>query len=473
MAAGNIISTNPGSAQLGNAVMVYHQELGLYTIYLHMQSPPEVKQNDYVDTNTILGYVGATGNAGGKPHVHFEIRTFSDWFNPKSLSCANGRPNIYACWSSVEDGSGNILPWVYSDYRNPETYTISSNTANIGVALVIDSSGSMSWNDPSDMRKEAARIFVDTAGNEDWMAIIDFDDYSYVRWAYQPLTADRTAAKSAIDLIDSLGGTSLSAGLTAAYNQIAMCMEGQPEKVAVVMLTDGQGYYDNEAALFSAQGWEIFTFGLGSEVDAALLTGIAEQTGGLYYPLTDPSLLKKLYFELSIQMQSGEKQMEQEVLLRTGETYLAQAQIPAGQLTGIFMSSWSGSDVDMTLVSPGGRKIDASTNDADVYHAKGLTYNLYRITNPEPGEWDVSIYGVDLDPEGETVSMTAATVPDQSKSENGSSEDTEDTTGGDSGHHDGGLCFITVFGSTPNFLVAFVPLPLVVLVRSLKAMREK
>ncbi|MCD6023400.1 MAG: family metallopeptidase [Fibrobacteria bacterium] len=61
--------------------------------YAHLDRYPEgLKANDRVDTGTVIGYVGATGNArGGKPHLHFGVYTLQGPINPMPLLRDPGR----------------------------------------------------------------------------------------------------------------------------------------------------------------------------------------------------------------------------------------------------------------------------------------------------------------------------------------------------------------------------------------------
>jgi hypothetical protein len=76
---------------LGYMILIEHPASligkNFYTLYLHMQSPPEVKMGDPVSGgNTVIGKVGDSGNTVGSGcHTHFEIRyspgRFSEWNN--------------------------------------------------------------------------------------------------------------------------------------------------------------------------------------------------------------------------------------------------------------------------------------------------------------------------------------------------------------------------------------------------------
>ena len=75
--------------------------------------------------------------------------------------------------------------------------------------------------------------------------------------------------------------------------------------------------------------------------------------------------------------------------------------IPSG--TGQFTSSatWFQGDVEMTLISPSGRVISRSDLGMDVMHGLGNGYEEFTIKNPEPGTWQIVVYGAQ-EPEGDT-----------------------------------------------------------------------
>lgn len=176
----------------------------------------------------------------------------------------------------------------------------SASKADLAVAL--DSSGSMKTlfffgNDPHGKRQEAAKDLVDRLSPTDRIAVIDFDDIGKVVYPLTTLGSDaaRDAAKEAIDQIDNLGGTDLSAGLDAAVAELARNrQEGRSQ--FIIFLTDGQGNYNDASAERAKQaGITVYTIGLGQEVSADLLTRIAEQTGGKYYPVKNASVLSALF----------------------------------------------------------------------------------------------------------------------------------------------------------------------------------
>ena len=67
--------------------------------------------------------------------------------------------------------------------------------------------------------------------------------------------------------------------------------------------------------------------------------------------------------------------------------------------------AWPGSDVRTTLIAPSGVAYSrADENGAE--HGNGETWEYYTVHDAEPGEWTVELYGLDVSPDGEPVTLT-------------------------------------------------------------------
>ncbi|WP_460462961.1 VWA domain-containing protein [Arthrobacter pigmenti] len=166
----------------------------------------------------------------------------------------------------------------------------------LDLALSIDSSGSMAWNDPDGLRKDAAKNFVDALLPEDRAAVIDFDSRARI---LQSLTTNKDAVKGAIDRIDDSGGTSISAGVSAANNVLANNNDTDRGRV-MILLTDGDGSWNNYYLTQAKQNLiTIYTIGLGSAVNSGLLTRIATETGGKYHQVDNASELPEVFRRIS------------------------------------------------------------------------------------------------------------------------------------------------------------------------------
>jgi murein DD-endopeptidase MepM/ murein hydrolase activator NlpD len=86
------------SATTGYVVKIGEDNLGGHTVsvigdggrkyyYAHLDSyAPNLEVGDYVTRNTVLGYVGSTGNADGTPpHLHFGVYTTTGAIDPLPL----------------------------------------------------------------------------------------------------------------------------------------------------------------------------------------------------------------------------------------------------------------------------------------------------------------------------------------------------------------------------------------------------
>lgn len=188
-------------------------------------------------------------------------------------------------------------------------------SGNIDVVLTLDSSGSMSWNDPGGARKTASKSFVDSLRTGDQAAVVDFD---YSASVYQSMTTDFDAVKSAIDRVDDSGGTNLSAGMDAALNELDTNGDSTHQRV-IVFLTDGDGYYDESSTTrAAASDTTVYTVGLGYGTNTALLSSIAASTGGKFYYVPDASGLTDV-FE-GIGSDTGEPDADADGLADTAET---------------------------------------------------------------------------------------------------------------------------------------------------------
>ena len=171
----------------------------------------------------------------------------------------------------------------------------SGATVFADIAFVLDSSGSMSWNDPGRLRQQASKNFVDAFLPQDKGAVVGFDSWATL---LQGLTSDKGLLREAIDRVGAGGGTNIGAGVEVGLDALATETDPTVAKI-MILLTDGVGSYS--PSLTSRAGTErvtIYTVGLGSDVDAGLLQSIASETGGTYYPVRTAEDLPEVFREI-------------------------------------------------------------------------------------------------------------------------------------------------------------------------------
>ena len=196
------------------------------------------------------------------------------------------------------------------------------------VILAIDSSGSMVWNDPSNLRISSAQEYMRNLIPPDRVASIDFDDNAAFTRANiggpahllnYPPNGEMMYVSPQADLttIDSSGSTNFGVAIKIANDEFVA--HGDPTHAKnLILLTDGQntacvpsppcssnsgGASDalaiSESKRAATLGITIYTIGLGADIDEPLMKTIAANTGGTYYHAVTANDIRWVYYEIS------------------------------------------------------------------------------------------------------------------------------------------------------------------------------
>ncbi|KSV60058.1 hypothetical protein ASU35_17515 [Acetivibrio ethanolgignens] len=309
----------------------------------------KLSDDDFYLPKDMPGYIGSgyDFNLDGA----FESATLTFKINSELLKNNDFEPAIYYC-----DETNQSIVLIENQTLNPNTGEISAeishfsryillnkksfdkiwdneikppvadNTTNkkLVIAMSIDSSGSMSSNDPSGIRKDAAKLFVSKLREKDEAAVVDFDSSAIL---LSELTSDKNVLNNAIDKVDSSGGTNIGAGISLSLNQIS---NEQNSAKYIILLTDGDGSYDNSLTQKAIDsGVVIYTIGLGNSVNISLLESIAKKTGGKYYHATTASDLTNIFKETAGETIDYEKDTDGDGIKDYYEKLIA-----SGKLTG-------------------------------------------------------------------------------------------------------------------------------------------
>ena len=164
----------------------------------------------------------------------------------------------------------------------------STTITPMDVVFALDSSGSMTSNDPSGLRKTAAKDFVyKMDSTRDQAGVVSWDSAVETPPTYG-LTQDFTTLKDKIGDVDSSGGTNLNAGLNGAIAMLDANTRTDPSAEVIIFLSNGAGSYTwaasgGPASVAAAKGYVIYSIGLGASPATAELTDMATATGGKYY----------------------------------------------------------------------------------------------------------------------------------------------------------------------------------------------
>jgi uncharacterized protein YegL len=306
---------------------------------------------------------------------------------------------LYDLTVSVTTSSGTV--------SDTEIAAVSYAEANnVDVDLVIDRTGSMKG-DKIDAAKNASKQFVDFMRNGDMIGVVSFNTSATTNFPLTtispPSSGDtKTQAKDAIDAINALGFTSIAVGLQRGQEQLTTLGQAS-HPWAIILLSDGQ---ENNAPWVAdvlpgivSSKTVVYTIGLGSGADEALLMDIASQTGGTYNFAPGPEQLAAIYNTIV-----GEVTNQQTLLSETGTAQAGvidtkSVVVDSTISEATFSISWSNSaeTITLQLKKPDGTIIDASNagSDPNIVYSSGATFAYYRIQTPTlvPGVWEMQITG--------------------------------------------------------------------------------
>ena len=216
-----------------------------------------------------------------------------------------------------------VFVFLITALANPQTKNEEKNTEGEGIDIILclDVSGSMSAQDLTPNRLEAAKnVAIDFVNRRptDRIGIVIFSGESFTQC---PLTTDKNVLISAIQnirfgLLED--GTAIGSGLSTSVDRIR---NSKTKSKIVILLTDGEnngGLIDPKTAkeIAKAFGIKVYTIGVGTDgfapqpeqtalgvqirtvkvsIDEKLMKEIAEQTGGKYFRAKDNDGLSGIY----------------------------------------------------------------------------------------------------------------------------------------------------------------------------------
>ena len=210
----------------------------------------------------------------------------------------------------------------------PSLLQASVTKVNQDVVLLMDNSGSMARNDPSNLRILGAQEYVGRLSPPDCVAIVAFNGQSYLTLTNVggpahhlnnlAMCGEPNYNLPQSDLATITDSDSTNIGRAIATGNSELINYGQTGKAWIeILLTDGQNecggssqpcgdpYTLQMAQAAKANNITIYTIGLSSSADASLLSQIASLTGGTYYPAPTASSIRWIYYEISMHYQSS------------------------------------------------------------------------------------------------------------------------------------------------------------------------
>ncbi len=263
--------------------------------------------------------------------------------------------------------------------------------------ILFDTSGSMRKNDPHRLSRVAAQLFLELTGPHDQVGLIAFSDDGV---PLLPLTTLSSPAvkKPFLAKLRALRfngqttdlGAALQAGLASFSEQST-----EDSRDLVLLLTDGKLdlgaprraeeplalAYIRETLLpqYQERGIAVYTIAFTAAADRALLQEMAQGTAGEFRFIPSAKMLHKAFSELFVLAQQAES-----IPMQDG-TVLLDASIQEASL----ILSKAKAQEPLALVTPQQQRLHAGSTHPGVHWNSTPSYDLVRLTKPEPGSWQV------------------------------------------------------------------------------------
>jgi Ca-activated chloride channel homolog len=187
-----------------------------------------------------------------------------------------------------------------------QTWRADRKPANI--ALVVDTSGSMSEENKLDQAKQGLRVFLSQLSPNDRVGLITFNDKVFRLSPISRFGSTRAKLLSEVNGLFPDGQTAVYDATTAGLQEV-QTLKDATRINAVVVLTDGE---DNQSktssnelvstlqrqATSEGMAIRVYTIAYGSEANQDVLTQIASASGGKEYA-GDPKQIESVYRSIS------------------------------------------------------------------------------------------------------------------------------------------------------------------------------
>ncbi len=193
---------------------------------------------------------------------------------------------------------------VREDEVDQEPLTVEPKLSPLSAVVVLDTSGSMRKS--LNTAIAAAQSFIDTLQPEDQVQVMAF---ARSVKTLSPMSTTKTAASASFSAAVARGDTALYDAIYSSVEALA----GKAGRKAIVVLSDGvddDGYgkqlsqksVADVLAIAEEVNVPVFTIGLGSKIDEAVLRRVASSSGAKYYNAPKAEDLAALYQSISKQL---------------------------------------------------------------------------------------------------------------------------------------------------------------------------
>lgn len=291
---------------------------------------------------------------------------------------------------------------------------------SMDIVLLIDSSGTMASTDPSNLRLQAAKSFVDLANVGDRIGVIDFSTTS--KTLAIPTIIDREEDKKTLkNYIESIGSQGEMTDILTALNSAFQLLKTNPGRSidrAVILLTDGKlelpdfnPNYGRESEaiekiskMYRGDNIKIISVGFTKVADMNLLDKFARESGGRVYLAQKDTELLKVYTDIFADLKKLYRTFEFSATLSPQSPFGKEILVDKYVKEITFAVNRSDSSIEIEVLGSDGKPV-SETNTSNVCISEARSYKIVRAFKPSSGNWKVYIKGLGS-AYGQVISIT-------------------------------------------------------------------
>ncbi len=272
---------------------------------------------------------------------------------------------------------------------------------NVSVVLVVDSSGSMKTNDPTDLRFTAAKLFISLLDLKDSVGIVNFASRSHVLVDLVRIEAEREKEPlmKKLEGIEAKGNTHMLAALKDARTLLSK--DTSPNDKFVVFLTDGEPHPDNWDKMSDDEkrnyieetlkvvgeiDWPVLSIAFTKEAYVPFLEDVSRISKGKLFYAATPRELPEVYEEVFGHLKDRTIFGPGFVDAPTSVKFTIDPFVKKVSFVIVKPES-----VTVKILTPGERTLDLS--DPKVVRFLTPRFETVTIEDPAPGTWTVELSG--------------------------------------------------------------------------------
>lgn len=272
--------------------------------------------------------------------------------------------------------------------------SIEDSETNLEVVLILDSSQSMLYTDPSNIRYEAIKLFIDMCHNKnDRIGLIAFGSNIIKSIPLTTITTppQKENLKSSLKDIPCKTSTDLGLSLKQAV-EILQAEHIASNKPLLILLSDGnndpdrpleESAQDIANALQQAKeyGYPIYSIGLNSEgsIDQTLLQKISSETNGQYFVVDSANDLPVIFSNIFADILQIKIVNQDNIAINQEYTDIP-IEIPSLSINELNIAIMTQNKIDLLLTNSQDEIINMPTDN--IYYTFSNRYSLIKIVNP-------------------------------------------------------------------------------------------